>query len=155
MTRDGKRLYYDCAISAAYMAKNFGVKFVNTNGVEIIFDKHGLARCNTIQRLLAHGKEAKLLPDWDIPAYSIKEPLDALYIHIDSLPIFEPQERDLISVYGATGYAEIRGGQMGVYEDDTEYPEFYPWIENSIQGCEQIIQRNNKPFLMPLTEQTT
>lgn len=73
--------------------------------------------------------------------------LDALNIEVVSKES-EPQEWDFINVYGATGEAIIKNGVIGVYNDDTEYPEFYPWLnesEDELEKYNQIIQRNNKP----------
>jgi len=62
------KLYYDNPIKAAYMAREFSVRFVDTNGIEVF-----------------------LTPFIDI------EDIRPKFIHPDSLDIFEPKEGDLLT----------------------------------------------------------
>lgn len=68
------KLYYTNPIVAAYMAEEFGVRFINRENQELSIGE--------IQRD-CHPKMSEN---------------DIYYIHPDSLDIFEPKEGDLISI---------------------------------------------------------
>lgn len=126
------KLYYDCAIQAAYMAKEFGVRLCN---------KHG----ETINLVLVHMDDN-----------------ERINIHPDSLHIFKPQVGDLIELDGWAHYAvslEAYAGMGKLYgkrahfieleciADFTSPEETDWWFEEG-----KILSRNNKSFIWPLSE---
>jgi len=117
------RLYYDCPISAAYMAKNFNVDFTN--------------QTNSYRYWYA-----------DLVENINDEREEKLYIHPDSLSIFEPQEGDLVTTSGYP--AKIIGKLLG--KTDCFAVEFGSKNDPSYaykKDIDLIIERNGKPFIMP------
>jgi len=122
------KLYYTDPLAAAYMAKEFGVKFSaklweHREIVEDLFDAYDFIR----------RYEAQL---------SSEQPNGPLiYIHPDSYHIFEPQDGD----WGRTS-----SGYWCYYEKDNE-----SWwmaghgLTRVEDDLVKIIQRNHKPFFMP------
>jgi len=68
------KLYYDCPIKAAYMAKEFGAKTVCPDGLD---------EPDTMTALINDMADPEIAPD-------------KYYIHPDSLYIFEPKVGDVI-----------------------------------------------------------
>lgn len=115
------KLFYSCPIIASYMSKYFGVKF--SKGIEP-FTVHVLDEGINTAR------------EFHIDCYDHKK----IYIHLDSLPIFEIKKGDLVK--------DLDNEYQNVWEDhkglgiDTSYGTAAPL------GCE-IIQRNGKQFFTP------
>ncbi len=109
-----KKLYYDCPIEAAYMAKNFGVRF----------------------NIIAKSDKDNFFM-WEVrPEYNEGQ---ILHVHPESLSIFEPQLKDMLR------NKKTGGITLGVYQGLLDHnPKA---IEN-----DDIIYRNNKPFIMPKEE---
>lgn len=84
------RLYYDCPLKAAWMAKYFGVKIDLGTGV------YGLAAKATVEngRLVV------------TPGFSAEH--FRYYIHPDSLHLLEPQVGDMVTNIGMTGWKVTR-----------------------------------------------
>jgi hypothetical protein len=104
------KYYYDCPVSAAYMAKHFGVQFDNGDSFK--------SACEC-----AHLTDCSELP---------------FYIHPDSLPIFEAQVGD---------FCRMSRPIIGAPELRTDIYDY--WAGGALYECEHIIQRNNRPFIMP------
>lgn len=107
------------------MAKNFGVKF--TNGTNDILSVSGYFKTRP-------DKGQKRL---------FKSFPQIAYIHPDSLLIFEPKEGDILIDSGNIIIGKSAGGNLIRVSND------------GITMCEppfKIIQRNNKPFIMPGVE---
>jgi hypothetical protein len=133
-------MYYDCPIEAAYMVKNFGVKFqVYPYGQAVLSDFS--------YDTLTHHLESCL---------EDKEVRWKYYIHPDNLSIFEPRIGDLIHV-GYGDYGELHeigvdeggfksnlalGGERGLGREIMRYQT----------SPREIIQRDNKAFIMPKEE---
>lgn len=131
-----KKLYYDCPLEAAYMAKNFGVEIYT-----IWKRKDG-------DRKQTHDKE-KLR---DLDCYATP-----YYIEDDSLHIFEPQVGDLVEyrtngsiAYVETNFTIVFKRKILMRDDMSDYDyEGFGFNEIPLTGDEKIIQRNNKAFIMP------
>lgn len=127
-----RKLYYDCPILAAYMAKNFDVRFVFTVGGEL--------------HELMHWTD--LFPPSESLLY---------YVRPCCYKIFEPQEGDLIEADMAVGKYEpgdfqvilykesCPNGMMSCVDKDGEFL-------TSKDRFSKIIQRNGKPFITPKQE---
>jgi hypothetical protein len=128
------RYFYTCPIEAAYMAKNFSMKFLKPSIKNV---------------------GGKIVPcewpanDWETDFFcSSQSDCDwesgPFYIHHDSLPIFEPQEGD----------SGITGGELLVNFTDGDWcillPDGYQGLDDDIQV--KIIQRQGKAFIMPEVE---
>lgn len=74
---------------------------------------------------------------------------DKYYIHPDSLSVFEPQEGDLVYCMGSYQIMPADIDDFGVKYDRRII------IQNvtSPIATGKIIQRNNKPFIMPQSEE--
>ncbi len=121
-----KKLYYTDPLAAAYMAREFGVKYENCT-----FDTK-ITSFREISKGLIKGREI----DW----------FDRYYIHPDSYHIFEPQGIDLIEVITPENYPHHALQVHLMYYRGRGY--------RAIQDNEsvKIIQRNNKPFFWPEEE---
>jgi hypothetical protein len=112
-------MFYDDPLAAAYMAREFGVKL----------DRDTTAahkKADYINRLLGSvcgGNIGKVSP--------------VMYIHPDSLHIFEPQVGDYVQ------FGEDHYGLFKKLRSDKYYENFV--------GV-KIIQRNNRPFFWPESE---
>ena len=109
-----RKLYYDDPLISAYMAKEFGVSFASERGRNLYYEGGCRFSTEDCREGYYGGCEYIVAPD--------------------SLPIFEPQENDLIRAYikGAS-YAYVTVVLEPIGFDDIA-----------------IIQRNGKPFFMPL-----
>lgn len=126
------RLYYDCPIEAAYMAKNFGVKFLHELRfeIEVYFSLHN----NDISWLF--NEETG-----DDYSYT----RDKFYIDPDSLPIFEPMEGDIITDDDINPF--VISSKISCDVDDK-----YVAPEH-IVGQDKTIFRDGKPFITPKREE--
>jgi len=129
-----KKLYYTCPIEAAYMTRYFEVKFISA------YDEYLV--CG-----ISDGSAIWYLKGGDVPIPYIQ---DEFFIHPDSLFIFEPREDDII----------INQGYICQAHGDYEYNDLVVVRSlsvvrhaNPFDTQNRIIQRNNRPFLMPKTEQ--
>lgn len=73
------RYYYSDQLKAAYMAREFGMRFLRPDGSEVN---------------LSHGMGREMGDDGWIEFIAV--PNDGDYIHPDSLSILQPQEGDLV-----------------------------------------------------------
>src|SRR5687768_12825195 len=122
------KLYFDCPVKAAYMAKEFGVSLYLGDYAKGDYDKYSARNWWHIQ------------DDWlyrNKPETPMK-PVDKIYVHPESLPIFEPRDYDLDSE-GSYYFSDADGGywlsSAGAYKDS-----------------DGIIFRDGKPFIMPKKE---
>ena len=117
-----RKLYYNCPIEAAYMAKNFGARFKDE---EFLYYAHSL------------------IGDYfDFNYFNQNHPYKN-YIHPNSLSIFEPQVGDTLKG-SPFGVVSVNGTRQMSAEAQLAINEA---VGNTI-----IIQRNNKPFIMPQEE---
>lgn len=157
------KYYYDCPIKAAYMAKEFGVKFkhqITTRfkvdmGFKKVWDKRKetvtVSSPRSIVACLADSKR--------------EQQHKKFYVHPDSEYIFKPQEGDLVAHYDpethsqAHGWDAVRVTKTLTADEQAEY-EFeegsahtmiYAYDEE-LYACEEIIQRDNKAFISPEVE---
>lgn len=141
--------HYKCPIEAAYMAKNFGVKY----GIKY----HGRLVWDCIGRIDEPMEPLKHVEDILDPISDYK----TLYVHPTSLSIFEPQRDDIIEICMPTmpfcrnvQYAEYKGlvkdylgNENRQYQaDKTRY-----FIDQEPIYI-KILQRNGKTFIMPQEE---
>ena len=126
------KLYYDCPIEAAYMAKNFGVKFV-------LNKDNNPNNFNDYQNAVQRATNELLSKSHNLP---IEKSYLYFYIHPDSLYIFEPIEGDLIVLLNnGVGAIEFFGKNTNI-----------KYIKELMLRGGKIIQRNNKPFITPKNE---
>jgi hypothetical protein len=133
----GKKLYYTDPLQAAYMSREFGVKWKERDG-RILADDNNY---NTV--IFHHGR------------YSV---------HPDSYHVFEPQVGDIIkhNEMGNLNTGTIEQIKRETNEDYDEKEEwervdiFMSWdVKNDYTldvEIEQIIQRDGKPFFNPEVE---
>jgi hypothetical protein len=139
--------YYDCAIEAAYMAKNFGFLFYKKDvptfagGITWVNNYPAAPYKNSTEAL-----EGEL---------HLKKENNKYCVHPDSVKLLEPQEGDIgINEIGATGTYQKYYENLG---DNKSFPRiivpagFCSCRRIPIGAC-KIIQRNNKPFIMPKVE---
>ena len=114
------KLYYDDPLVAGYMSQEFGVKITG--------DKFG-------EQVICSGI--------DIP-YGIIECtlLPPFHIRPDSLPVFEPQNGDLVTWDGGTTWVDE------YFDLSKECTECH-FFSNLYGVREEIIQRDGKPFFTP------
>lgn len=133
------KMYYTDQIAAAYMAREFGVKFE---------ESISFLTAQGWQDQLRDLHPEKLMDDDFAPS------LGRYYIHPDSLPIFEPMVGDLVTAkndfvqYVAfvekEGLAKCNYHQpMVILKQDGQCPF----------KVTSIIQREGKPFFWPEVEQ--
>ena len=143
-----KKLYYTDPLAAAYMAREFGVKFTTTQKQRV---KRGVpARYTHIK------KKVELSNPWSIACSSYKN--KKLFIHPDSYYIFEAQLDDIEQATDCVINPEMCINK--VVEDEVPH-KMYPYSvihqtpANLMlkEGVGQIIQRNNKPFFWPESEE--
>ena len=118
--------YYDDAAKVIWMEREFGVKFTNAEGEIVI----GVCERNRV------GVDIDIITPEGFLS-------DEAYIHEDSLPIFSPQDGDVVRDEGnvaiiAPDHHEYK------HADLITLKELMKW-DNYI-----IIQRNGKPFFTPM-----
>lgn len=115
-----KDMYYDDALIAAYMQREFGVKL------------RAISSAGYIMGMINFEKVA-VGEDYG----------ETYHIHPDSLSVFEPMENDLVEFDGiCSGFViAVLDETVGIQNDDVVY-------EIEKEDC-VIIQRNGKPFFMP------
>ena len=117
------KLYYDNAIDALYMSERFGVEFYREYKDESA----------------AYYDKQDLIDE--IGTIDIK-----LYVIPESMSIFEPKEGDFITQDGDSFCHKVIGfgksKQPICSQTKIEYEPYW----------DKIIQRNNKPFIMPKQE---
>jgi len=115
------------------MAKNFGVKFKYNDVITICPDGEG--------------------------TFSVKQ--KPQFVTECSLPIFEPQVGDVITVGDikqnkTLEYCTVElnpVGRLVVYSFEVGSDNYWKAVPYGISGGQTIIRRNNKPFIMPRVEQ--
>lgn len=118
------KLFYTDPLKAAWMAREFGVKFISHGGADLIYNG---------------GDDFSVI---DCPrGHYVGE-----YYHVspDSLPIFEPKVGDKDEdgyVYEEKKLAWLR--KDGLYDNDPVY---------GYRHTSEIAKRDNKPFFMPEVE---
>lgn len=136
-----KKMYYDCALKAAYMVKNFGVKF-------ICGEPYSPKEYDDYEKLLLRYTEIENGRGYCSPntVYFDFSWESKIYVHPESRHIFEPQEFDLCE--------REQGGTVWLMDENrelslgTEYQS--RWYEFTDKY--KIIQRNNRPFITPEIE---
>lgn len=137
-----KKLYYDDPLAAAYMAREFGVEFLQDELVDEVScasPKLFTSASHFDDKFHFHINDKKGRK---------------YYIHPDSYHIFEPQGNDVgFDTCDNETYLCNVGIEMN-----------WPGYENAVLTCNdggdfwkihdnfKIIQRNNKPFFMPKEE---
>lgn len=134
------RYFYNDPLAAAYMAREFGVQLQYWySGIKAIYP----------DRIEIFGEEFREIPqNWhtslaDILGGGMHLNHARYYIHPDSLPIFEPRMGDLCEF---TRYDD--DGEL-IENEFAEYGNVFP-----IGIPDLIIQRDNKPFFWPESEQS-
>ena len=126
--------YYDDALQAAYMCKEFGIKYENNAG----YIKKG--EPFSIIKFLG------LYPEQGGFGLQIARDIRCrYYIHEDSLPIFEPMVGDITTQDGLK--------EVGAIVDGVVYDANYDGCIIYKFDAWKIIQRDNKAFFTPM-EQT-
>lgn len=128
-----KKLYYDCAIQALYMAKYFGVL--------IDFDLPELDNEEKEKQMLNFGKLLEV---------------KRLYVNPKSYNIFEPKEKDkgqcprkVLCEFEKRKYSnEVESGFFKTWIPLEQLTNDWIWEDNEIE----IIMRKNKQFFMPQEE---
>lgn len=130
------RLYYDCPLKAAYMAKEFGVRLVcyptkdqaAEYGTEKPWDWGSTCDVDGNPEIEMLSDALKYLDDIT----------DKIYIHPDSMDMFKPKCGDMCS-------ASLPGDPI---------LHTFPWPREDKIGYElhEIIKRDNKHFFMPEEE---
>lgn len=152
MTNEKLKYYYDCPIEAAYMAKNFGLRIT----AELPLRYNKLEVLKRIYNISFGGDEMEL---------SYSEVIDKsdgskFYLHLSSVKLLEPQESDVIISYDNRAFAQdvYAGGKEAcaraqAHERDAIYEMWFARFEEILKRPNhEIVQRNNKPFIMPKTE---
>ena len=126
--KDNNKLYYTDPRHASIMMSAFGAK---------IYWQHDVDRKQVPQELsnLAH----------DIYHGSVWQ--GKYYIHPDSYHIFEPQVEDVI-------ICDHRGEPAWIADIKKDWCSFDTGGGCNFTGVRKIIQRNDKPFFMPESEET-
>lgn len=131
-----KKLFYTDPLAAIYMAREFGVKFIDAE--KLVYDDGDI---NYFFDIFANVDDV-------INAYTKEH-----YIHPDSYDIFEPQKDDLVDL-GDHGFAfvtERKGNNINCalfHIENCAWKDGY-WHRRWVP----IIQRNNKPFFTPESEE--
>lgn len=122
------KLYYTDPLQAAWMAREFGVKFENEDDAAMFVIEGGdeYATLSQMQQTITSKK---------------------YYIHPDSYHIFEPQEGDVVeyNIICDKYPLEKRASHCLVTKTMMQ-------TLGAIWVLEEIIQRNNTAFFMPLVE---
>lgn len=135
------RYYYTDPLAAAWMAKQFGMKFTDAAGEPV-----------SIQESYFRGTksgaawEAWINDESSTPYVALSQ----AYIHPDSLHLLEPQVGDVVAVKNVVG----KGMSVGVVEDGCKTmtldgEEGAGW---NYSGDDPIIQRNGTAFHWPEVE---
>lgn len=132
------KLHYDDPLKAAYMAREFGVKYYDVNEPFNETDGHCFGK---------HCSDHPLNPRTDLGNFTV-----ARYyaIHPDSYSIFEPREGDLVSSEAFDDYRFLNEWSRGTgffvaYGDE---------ILCRPDEVDTIILRDNKHFFMPKQEKS-
>lgn len=133
-----KKYYYDCPIEAAYMAKNFDVEFL-VDGKAVVYDDNSTSPSGKRLRFWYCDENG------DIDEACYVEDEEKIYIHPESLPIFEPMEKDIAMFKGEFDnlYGEVRFSGTWARLKDMICGEHH---------YSRTIERNNKPFITPKQE---
>lgn len=137
------KYYYDDPLQVAYMAREFGVKYqtkyMGIEGADIdsMYGELAATKGCVELRLSLFGLDAELG----------SMPKDKVYIHPDSLHIFEPQVGDMV--------LNNRVGGVNVLTVTDIAPRYAYQVHYSlaIELNLIIIQRQNKAFFMPKSEE--
>jgi len=125
------KLYYDDALAAAYMAREFGIK-------SQYYDQEA-----------QEFKDERIRTIYESIPYNNQK----FYIHPDSYSVFEPMVGDLISwTIGHTKYDKeviVKSVESNGRHDLDFFASLFEKPEYKYLGV-KIIQRNNKPFFTPL-----
>lgn len=132
-----ERYYYSCPIEAAYMIKHHGIKIDDHPWRNA--DDAGAKISIGMEEILDIAKETKVVETW-------------FFVHPDSVKLLEPQENDLVDL-GDHGFAIVvaRDGNnidCALFDASSGLLKTGYWHRR----WHPIIQRNNKPFVMPKSE---
>jgi len=126
--------YYDDALQAAFMAREFGVKY------NFINKKSGYTFCISQTQKGLTGEHVMF--DEYLRMIGATQEHCPFYIHEDSLPIFEPQLGD---------WGRGKAGQMCFYVDD-ELKWYEPQDGVYIETADIITRRPKLHFFTPESE---
>lgn len=129
------KFYYDDPLAAAYMAREFGVEFDGDIAEDI---KHADFVTKTLNHM--HGSE-----------FCTIQPI--MYIHPDSLAVFEPREGDLVVIGENSLWVVDNDDFWRKYKDHDCIKYNFTVVDRAMdfyydKSC-KIIYRDNKPFFMP------
>lgn len=131
------KLYYSDPLAAAYMVREYQVKIIR-EGIKSVIDKHG------------EFYSCKSLAGHIFNKYNTKE---KYYIHPDSYHIFKPKAGDLIRAFSRSWSGD--GELISYVREDLGTDQFL--IEDNVfvwsSKFLNTIERGNKLFFQPLTEQ--
>jgi len=126
------KLYYTDPLAAAYMAREFGVKFANNNS-------DSPARMDIITTFSSMDNHVSTIVDCCGIEVDLSDN-EEIYIHPDSLHIFEPMDGDIgLDTHRIANHFEDGDWTQLGYRGLPNHPV-------------KIIRRNNKPFHWPEEE---
>lgn len=119
-----KKMYYDCPIASAYMAKNFGVNF---------------------------GFNGHVYYGWSV---EMQMPLEKYYVAEDSLHLFEPMAGDFALFKHGNKPSDFTAGIIPTIQDQPNGRiRLWGCLATEPSNKNiQIIKRNNRPFITPEIE---
>lgn len=138
-----KKLYYTDPLAAAYMAREFGVRFHDENNAVEYGDNYKLyGLLDFIEPVYWPGDE----PPVEIEKYTAA--YERYYVHPDSYHIFDPQEGDR-DEDGYTYDSKIEAW-VSLPHFDENYGELV-----TMKGPKEskTARRNNEPFFWPESEE--
>ena len=142
-----KKYYYDCPIKAAYMAEKFGVKFGIKYGRKLVWDWCDVTRIPRPARTATDILE-------DYPDQSFGD----LYVHPESMHIFEPQAEDSMLLSISNGIEFSPPLVVGTFCMHTGYPDSpSQYVKEQFGEAWEIkdwriILRKNRSFIWPKEE---
>ena len=150
--------FYTDPLQAAYMAREFGVKF-QPRVIEktmVMKDCHGIHNAGKVKEYMETRKTTYL----SIVSNLIKHVDRKYYIHEDSLPIFKPKIGDLVRTkhngicYEVDNFPTHHGQFIPVCPPSAKYYGRKDGRQAVFEGNIIIILRDNKQFFTPETEQS-
>lgn len=150
-----KKLYYTCPLQAAYMAKHYKVKLYAVHSDEQMCEYDLTEEQRNFNWFDACSCEGTAEIEMISEAVEYIENISGkIYIDNASMPIFEPQAGDIIT--GNEGPAMVHLEKTYYSPGSKEANITQVLISSATYLCEtgeiKIIQRDNKPFIMPQVE---
>ena len=130
-----KRYYYTDALAAAWMAREFGFKYI---------DRY---TCDETGKCLNYTVDWKVFQEGD----DLTSPIAKYELHPDSLPLLEPKGGDIVMAYSNSSKS-FRPMAVGNPPDEFGCTVYHAVCE--LNNGLKIIQRDNKAFFMPECEES-